>query len=180
MEIDESLLNRLTEEAKVSPRLRTNYDLRNSSADSSQRMLNAMEPGTLVPVHRHRTSSETVVVIRGAVRQNFYDEKGTLVESFVVRAGSGVPIFVVPIGAWHNSVALESGTIIFESKDGAYEPQQPEDIMSNEMVLRERVKQFIEEEARSLSMEVITPEYIYRMWGGSVPLEEIKQALRVM
>ncbi len=129
MVIDKDLLNKLTEDAKASPRLRMNYDLRNSSADTSQRMLNALEPGTEVPVHRHRASSETVSVIRGVVRQKFYDDEGNVIESFVVDAKGEVPFFVVPIGVWHNSEALESGTIIFEAKDGAYMPPSPEDFM---------------------------------------------------
>lgn len=87
MLIDSTLLDNLTEEARRSPRLRMNYDLRNSSGDGSQRMLNAMEPGTLIPVHRHTKSSETVVVIRGAIRQNFYDDGGNVTESVIYRAG---------------------------------------------------------------------------------------------
>ncbi len=129
MIINDELLNRLTEEAKASPRLRQNYDLRNSAADSSQRMLNALEPGTEIPIHRHRVSSETVAVIRGRVRQNFYDDAGRLVDSYVIDAAGSCPMFVVPIDAWHNSEALESGTIIFESKDGPYAPLSPEDII---------------------------------------------------
>ncbi len=122
MNVDNELLDRLTVEAAASPRLRMNFDLRNSAADGSQRMLNAMEPGTVVPVHRHRATSEVVCVIRGAVRQNFYSEDGALVETFVVEAGASCPMFVVPAGTWHNSEALEHGTVIFEAKDGAYEP----------------------------------------------------------
>ncbi len=129
MVINNELLNQLTEEAKQNPRLRQNYDLRNSPEDKSQRMLNAMEPGTVVPVHRHRTTSEVVSVIRGTVRQNFYDDNGVLTESFVVEAKGDVPFFVVPIGVWHNSESLESGTIIFEAKDGPYTAPNPEDFM---------------------------------------------------
>lgn len=129
MRIDEKLLDELSEKAKRSDRLRQNYDLRNSAGDTSQRMLNALEPGTVVPVHRHRRSSETVVVLRGAVRQNYYDDEGHLTESYEVRAKSDTVMFCVPQGAWHNSEALESDTIIFESKDGAYEPITEEDIL---------------------------------------------------
>lgn len=129
MLIDSTLLDNLTEEARRLPRLRMNYDLRNSSGDGSQRMLNAMEPGTLIPVHRHTKSSETVVVIRGAIRQNFYDDGGNVTESVIYRAGAPVPICVVPVNAWHNSESLETGTIIFEAKDGAYEPLGDEDIL---------------------------------------------------
>lgn len=128
MLIDSTLLDNLTAEARRSPRLRMNYDLRNSPEDGSQRMLNAMEPGTVVPVHRHGKSSETVVVIRGSIRQNFYDSDGNVTESIVYKAGDSVSICVVPVNAWHNSESLESGTIIFEAKDGAYEPLGEEDV----------------------------------------------------
>ncbi len=130
MIITAELLDKLTEEAKASPRLRMNYDLRTSAEDHSQRMLNALEPGTDVPVHRHRTTTEVVSVIRGAVRQQFYNEEGELTETFDVRAGGPVSLFVVPVGAWHKSIALESGTIIFEAKDGKYEPIAAEDVLA--------------------------------------------------
>lgn len=130
MIIDSQLLDNLTIEAKRSPRLRMNYDLRNSPDDKSQRMMNAMEPGTEIPVHRHTLSSETVVVIRGSIRQNFYDVDGNLTESVVYKAGDSVSICVVPVNTWHNSESLESGTIIFEAKDGAYEPLGKSDILT--------------------------------------------------
>ena len=84
MRIDNILLDNLTAQAKESPRLRMNMDLRNSSADSSQRMLNAIEPGSVVPIHRHQKTSETVVVLRGRVVEEYYDDAGVLVESFVL------------------------------------------------------------------------------------------------
>ena len=130
MVITKELLDNLSAEAKVNPRLRMNYDLRNSETDQSQRMLNALEPGTILPIHRHRMSSETVVIIRGAIRENFYDEKGRLIESIVLKHGCDVPMLVVPKGAWHNLECLEPNSIIYESKDGAYEPTTPEDIMT--------------------------------------------------
>ncbi|HBN01600.1 MAG TPA: cupin fold metalloprotein, WbuC family [Rikenellaceae bacterium] len=129
MIIDSQLLDNLTIEARRSPRLRMNYDLRNSSSDKSQRMMNALEPGTEIPVHRHTQSSETVVVIRGSIRQNFYDDDGFLTESVIYRAGDPVSICVVPVNTWHNSESLEPGTIIFEAKDGAYEPLGASDIL---------------------------------------------------
>ena len=98
MIVTEQVLDQLTEEAKKSIRLRQHFDLRNSSEDNSQRMLNALEPGTVIPVHRHRNTSEVVSVIRGSVRQNFYDNNGTLIESFIVAAGESLPLFVVPMG----------------------------------------------------------------------------------
>ncbi len=129
MIVTEQVLDQLTEEAKKSIRLRQHFDLRNSSEDNSQRMLNALEPGTVIPVHRHRNTSEVVSVIRGSVRQNFYDNNGTLIESFIVAAGESLPLFVVPMGIWHNMEALQSGTVIFEAKDGMYAPLLPEDVL---------------------------------------------------
>ena len=132
MIIDNILLDKLTAQAKVSPRLRMNLDLRNSDADSSQRMLNAIEPGSVVPVHRHQKTSETVVVLRGRVVEEYYDDAGVLVESFVLgdchfadAPRNDVPVACalnIPAGQWHTLRALESGTVILEMKDGAYEP----------------------------------------------------------
>ena len=122
MKIDVELLDSLTAQAKASPRLRMNFDLRNSEADSSQRMLNAIEPGSEVPVHRHQKTSETVVMIRGRAVQHFYDEQGALTESVLLEAGGPVPAIQVPMGAWHRLESLESGTVIVEFKDGPYEP----------------------------------------------------------
>lgn len=130
MIITEELLDNLSAEAKVNPRLRMNYDLRNSAEDGSQRMLNALEPGTVLPIHRHRASSEIVTIVRGAIREFFYDENGKQTEAITLRFGEGIPMLVVPKGVWHNLECLEPGTIIYESKDGAYEPLKPEDVMS--------------------------------------------------
>ena len=128
MIIDQHIIDDLTAQAKASPRLRMNLDLRNSSSDKSQRMLNAIEPGTVMPIHRHRTSSETVVCIRGHFEEYFYDESGALVE--VVDMVPGGVVLNVPIGRWHSLKSLESGTVLLECKDGAYEPIGPEDILA--------------------------------------------------
>ena len=128
MVIDRSLLENLTAQAKASPRLRMNLDLRNSPADGSQRMLNAIEPGTVMPIHRHKSSSETVVCIRGHFEEYFYDESGALVD--VVDMVPGGVVLNVPIGQWHSLKSLESGTVLLECKDGAYEPLGPEDILA--------------------------------------------------
>ena len=128
MVLTPEILASLIEQAKSSPRLRMNYDLRNSSEDNSQRMLNALEVGTVLPIHRHIKSSETTAVLRGKIRQNFYDESGNVTESVIIEAVGPCPIYVVPKGMWHNTECLESGTILFEAKDGAYEPQNPEDV----------------------------------------------------
>lgn len=129
MYFDKLFLDNLTGQAKANPRLRQNYDLRNSTEDRSQRMLNALEPDTVVPVHRHRASSESVAVLRGAVRNEIYASDGTLTEATVVKAGSEVPGFVIPAGTWHRAVSLESGTVIMECKDGAWEPLALEDVL---------------------------------------------------
>ena len=131
MIINKELLDNLTEQAKASPRLRMNLDLRNSEADSSQRMLNAIEPGSVVPVHRHQKTSETVVVLRGRAVQHFYDGNGQLVESVLLEAGGEVPAIQVPLGTWHRIESLESGMVILEMKDGAYEPLKEGEVMSN-------------------------------------------------
>ncbi len=128
MIIDQHIIDELTAQAKASPRLRMNLDLRNSPSDGSQRMLNAIEPGTVMPIHRHRTSSETVVCIRGHFEEYFYDESGNLVE--VVDMVPGGVVLNVPIGQWHSLKSLESGTVLLECKDGAYEPIGPEDILA--------------------------------------------------
>ena len=140
MKIDNTLLDELTAQAQASPRLRMNMDLRNSAADTSQRMLNAIEPGSVVPIHRHQKTSETVVVLRGCVVEEYYDDAGVLVESFVWgdchvadAPRNDVPMVYalnIPAGQWHTLRALESGTVILEMKDGAYEPISPVDILS--------------------------------------------------
>ena len=130
MVIDNALLDSLTEQAKSSARLRMNLDLRTSEADTSQRMLNAIEPGSVVPVHRHRTTSETVVVLRGSVVEEFYSSEGAVEAVFEVSAGGPVCALNIPAGTWHTLRSLETGTVILEMKDGAYEPIGPEDILS--------------------------------------------------
>ena len=137
MIIDNILLDNLTTQAKESPRLRMNLDLRNSDADSSQRMLNALEPGTVLPIHRHRTTSEVVVMLRGRAVQYLYDEQGRETDAVLLAAGAldgdgvpgAVPGMTISKGQWHKLVALESGTVIFEAKDGPYEPIGEEDIL---------------------------------------------------
>ena len=149
MKIDNTLLDELTAQAQASPRLRMNMDLRNSAADSSQRMLNAIEPGSVVPIHRHQKTSETVVVLRGRVVEEYYYDAGVLAESFVLgdchvadtprndvprndAPRNDVPMVYalnIPAGQWHTLRALESGTVIMEMKDGVYEPIAECDIL---------------------------------------------------
>jgi cupin fold WbuC family metalloprotein len=127
MIIDTNLLDDLTRRAKNSPRLRMNLDLRNTPDDQSQRMLNAIEPGTIMPIHRHKGSSETCLCVRGHFVEYFYDDKGNVTETFDMVPGG--LIINVPIGQWHNLKSLESGTVLFEAKDGSWEPMSEEDIL---------------------------------------------------
>lgn len=129
MHFNTELLDDLTSQAKVIPRLRQAYDLRTTPKDNSQRMLNALEPGTIMPIHRHRNTSETMVIVRGALIERFYNDDGTLVQEFEMRAGGECLVVQIEAGQWHSLEVLESGTIIFEAKDGKYEPLSDEDIM---------------------------------------------------
>jgi cupin fold WbuC family metalloprotein len=129
MLLDTELLDKLSAQAKASPRLRMNFDLRNSSDDQSQRMLNAMEPGTVMPIHRHRGSSETVTVLRGKVKWLYYDENGKVTDTFIVAPGGDLCGLSVPKGQWHSLECMESGTVILEAKDGAYSPLAEGDVM---------------------------------------------------
>lgn len=130
MKITQQLLDELTAKAKQSPRLRMNHDLRNSDGDTSQRMLNAIEPGSIVPIHRHQKTSETVVVLRGRVVEEYYDELDRRCEAAIEISPMGpVCALNIPAGTWHTLRSLESGTVILEVKDGAYEPIQDCDIL---------------------------------------------------
>ena len=127
MIIDQHILDDLTAQAKASPRLRMNLDLRNSPEDLSQRMLNAIEPGTVLPIHRPRTSSETVVCLRGHFEEYFYDDSGTL--TAVIDMVPGGTLINIPAGRWHSLRSLESGTVLLECKDGKWEPLGEGDVM---------------------------------------------------
>ena len=132
MIIDTTILDNLTEQAKASPRLRCNLDLRNSVEDQSQRMLNALEPGTVMPIHRHKGSSETCVCIRGHFEEYFYDENGILTATIDMVPGGAV--LNIEKGQWHSLKCLESGTILLEAKDGAYRPLDEDEIWNPENI----------------------------------------------
>ncbi len=130
MRITQAILDDLTEQAKASPRLRMNLDLRNSADDQSQRMLNAIEPGSPLPIHRHQKTSETVVCIRGRLVEEYYDELERICTEAIELSPNGPVVAVnIPAGQWHTVRALESGTVIMEVKDGPYEPIGSEDIL---------------------------------------------------
>lgn len=130
MKITQAFLDNLTAQAKASPRLRMNYDLRNSADDKSQRMLNAIEPGSPIPIHRHQKTSETVVCLRGKLVWEYYDELERIcTETIEVSPKGPVVALHVPKGQWHTVRAVESGSVILEMKEGPYETIRPEDIL---------------------------------------------------
>lgn len=128
MVITKEILDELTDKAKASPRLRCNLDLRNSAEDNSQRMLNALEPGTVMPIHRHKETSETCVCIRGHFEEYFYEEDGNLTDTIDMVPG-GV-VLNIEAGQWHSLMCLESGTILLEAKDGAYRSLDEDEIFT--------------------------------------------------
>ena len=130
MKITQAILDDLTAKAKASERLRMNLDLRNSDKDQSQRMLNAIEPGAPLPIHRHRNTSETVVCLRGRLVEEFYDDlERTCTEAIELSPNGPVVALNIPAGQWHTVRSLESGSVILEVKDGKFEPTSEADIL---------------------------------------------------
>lgn len=131
MTITQAILDKLTEEAKASPRLRMNLDLRDSEKDTSQRMLNAIEPESPLPIHRHQKTSETVVCLRGRLVEEYFDELERICTERIELSPNGPIVALnIPAGQWHTVRALESGTVILEMKNGVYEPLTDADILS--------------------------------------------------
>ena len=130
MKITQTVLDELTAKAKESPRLRMNLDLRDSAEDTSQRMLNAIEPGSPLPIHRHQNTSETVICLRGRLVEEFYDDlERTCTERIELSPCGPVVALNIPAGQWHTVQALESGTVILEMKNGKYEPISDVDVL---------------------------------------------------
>lgn len=147
MIIDQKFLDSLSAHAKANPRLRQSYDLRTTPDDKSQRMLNALEPGTIMPIHRHRNTSETMVMVRGKLIERFYDVNGKITDEFMMaplvaeqgrstnisnssnNSEPSISMVQIETGQWHSLEVLEEGTVIFEAKDGPYEPIKSEDII---------------------------------------------------
>ena len=128
MVITKETLDELTTRAKASERQRANLDLRNSPEDQSQRMLNALEPGTIMPIHRHKSTSETCVCIRGHFEEYFYDDNGVLTDTIDMVPG-GV-VLNIEKGQWHSLKSLESGTVLLEAKDGPYHPLEEDEVFA--------------------------------------------------
>ncbi len=134
MIIDKKILDELSDQAKVNPRLRQAKDLRNSPEDDSQRMLNALEPGTVMPIHRHHASSETVIILQGKIRWMFFDDNDNLnpnepTEEVILDADGEVRMLNVERDRWHSLECLESA-VLFECKNGAYVPLAEDEIIT--------------------------------------------------
>ena len=198
MEINKELLDNLFEQAKENPRLRQNLDLRTSANDNSQRMLNALLPGTVVPIHRHPQSTENVLLLCGKVVEVTYDENGKEIERIHLYPTIGNYGCVVPQGAWHTVEVLEP-SVIYEAKDGKYgedgsetfdalkakEAENKEQALSTSETfsnslgdLKKNIEYLIGMERQSGSMDVITPLYVSRMLH--VPLEEVERVMKDM
>lgn len=131
MLIDEIFLETLLEKATESDRRGANFDLRTSADDGSQRMLNVLLPGTVVPIHRHQETSETVVVLSGRLTEIFFDEKGVECDRYDLCPAEGRYALQIPKGMWH-TVIVDEPCVIFEAKDGAYRPMSSEDVWNYE------------------------------------------------
>jgi cupin fold WbuC family metalloprotein len=127
--IDQNLLDNLTEEASKNERLRKNYNLHEKLDDPVQRLLNALEPGTDLPIHRHKNTEETYMLVRGGMRVLFYNEKKEITESVMLSSKAGSYGISIPKGQWHTIDNIEKGTVIFEVKQGPYAPLEADDIL---------------------------------------------------
>ena len=193
MEINKELLDNLFEQAKENPRLRQNLDLRTSTNDNSQRMLNALLPGTVVPIHRHPQSTENVFLLCGKIVEIICDENGNEIERIHLNPTVGNYGCVVPQGAWHTVEVLEP-SVIYEAKDGKYgedgsetfdafkakeaeNKEQASATFSNSLGdLKKNIEYLIGMERQSGSMDVITPLYVSRMLN--VPIEEVEKVMK--
>ena len=129
MIIDNNLLDMVSEQAKDSSRLRMNFNFHGSLQDKCHRMLNAVEPGTEVPIHRHPTKDESFVILRGKVRSTTYNDDGSVIESIELCAEEGRYGVDIPKGVWHKLESLESGSVVFECKEGPFVPHEEDGIL---------------------------------------------------
>ena len=129
LKIDDALLDTVTEGAKGSPRLRMNYNIHESLDAPAQRLMNALEPGTVLPIHRHRHTDETYIGLRGSIRVMFYNRNKEMTENFILDPCDGNYGVNIPAGVFHTVEVLSKGTVIFEVKEGPYTPSAPEDIL---------------------------------------------------
>ncbi len=130
MVIDQKLLDQVSTQAKGSPRLRMNYNFHQSLDDKCHRMLNAVEPGTEVPIHRHPTKDESFVILRGKVRSTTYNDDGSIIDSVVLSQEDGVYGVDIPKGIWHKLESLEPNSVIFECKEGPFVEHEEEGVLN--------------------------------------------------
>ena len=129
MIIDTELLDKVTEEAKASPKLRINYNFHQSLDEKCHRFLNAVEPGTVVPIHKHPTKDETFVILRGKVRVTTHRDDGSIIEDVVLCAEEGRYGVNIPKGVWHKVESLATGSCFFECKEGPFVPHEVEGVL---------------------------------------------------
>ena len=192
IEINKVLLEELLAKADTSDRKRMNYDLRTSAIDHSQRMLNALLPETIVPIHRHPSSNENVLLICGKLVEIIYDAEGNETERILLDPTIGNFGCVVPAGAWHTVEVLEP-SVIYEAKDGKYgedgsesleeyktkiaqissQSSTPESCLGD---LKSQITYLIGMERQSGSMDAISPLYVSRMLN--VPLEDVEKCMK--
>ena len=129
MIIDKTLLDKVSEQAKASPRLRMNYNFHQSLDEKCHRFLNAVERGTEVPIHKHSTKDETFVILRGKVRVTTHNDDGSIIEGVVLSQESGNYGVDIPKNVWHKLESLESGSVIFECKEGPFVPHEEDGIL---------------------------------------------------
>lgn len=195
MDFDKDFLGKLFEQATMNPKLRKCFDLRTSEADTSQRMLIALLPGTVVPIHRHPQSTENVFLLCGKIVEVICDENGNEIERIHLDPTVGNYGCVVPQGAWHTVEVLEP-SVIYEAKDGKYgedgsetfdafkakeakNKEQASATFFNSLGdLKKDIEYLIGMERQSGSMDVITPLYVSRMLN--VPLEEVERVMKDM
>ena len=126
--IDLELFDKVSSKAKESPRLRMNYNFHQSLEDKCHRFLNAVEPGTVVPIHKHPTKDESFVILRGKVRVTTHNDNGSVIEDVVLSQESGNYGVDIPKNVWHKLESLEPGSVIFECKEGPFVPHEEEGI----------------------------------------------------
>jgi cupin fold WbuC family metalloprotein len=128
--IDKNLLDEVSAQAKASPRLRMNFNFHQSLEEKCHRMLNAVEPGTDIPIHRHPDKDESFVILRGKVRSTTYNDDGSVIDSVVLNQEDGIYGVDIPKNVWHNLESLEPATVIFESKEEPFVPHEVEGILT--------------------------------------------------
>ena len=192
IQIDQKLISELFDKALVNPRLRQNYDLRTSSDDGGQRMLNALMPGTVIPVHHHPDSNENVILLCGKLIEVLFDENGNETERIHLNPTVGSFGCVVPAGAWHTVEVLEP-SVIYEAKDGKYGEDGSETLdeyrakligkttdnksFSNSLGdLKKNIEYLIGMDRQSGLMDAISPLYISRVLN--VPLEDVEKVMK--